>query len=47
MVMGGASGRARDDYAVALLEHYLPPAAPVGPRAEAADPSIGEGSAAD
>lgn len=26
VVMGGDSGRARDDYAVTLLEHYLPPA---------------------
>lgn len=46
VVMGGDTGKARDDYAVALMEHYLPPApdAPA-PVPVAADNEVGMGSA--
>lgn len=32
VVMGGASAKARDDYAASLIETYLPPVAPVSPK---------------
>jgi D-alanyl-D-alanine carboxypeptidase len=33
VVMGGASAKARDDYAASLIDTYLPPVAPVSPKA--------------
>jgi D-alanyl-D-alanine carboxypeptidase len=43
VVMGGDSGKARDDYAVALMEHYLPPAqvAPVSTAYAPAETGMG------
>ncbi|MBE7185505.1 MAG: D-alanyl-D-alanine carboxypeptidase [Methylobacterium mesophilicum] len=32
VVMGGASAKARDDYAASLIDTYLPPVAPTSPR---------------
>lgn len=32
VVMGGASAKARDDYAASLIDTYLPPVAPVSPK---------------
>lgn len=43
VVMGGDSGKARDDYAVAIMEHYLPPA-PVAAPAPIYMPETGIGS---